>query len=282
MAEHLPHSEAVTLHDQLLTVKAEVDALQIEAMRKIVPWYGNAATLIAAFALFISLGSTVFTYVRNIEQDNWALRAELRSLILRLNDLPLKNHELQQKYKKDALIAGDLAGLANNENLILSTQAAEIIAKIPQLVSGSEALTVAVALRNSNQFKASMDLLLVAEKGSNNSESMVTILRNLGVNNYRIGNPEIGRGYYQKALNIFIGGKFSTANAMYEFATHALTEMYWAQSEALIKNCGAWKEHIAKAYVQIENVMSLTPDIANVPNPIKSQIDKTASYGCTP
>ena len=182
MAEHTSPPDTSSLHDQLVTVKAEVDALQIEAMPKAVPWYGNASVLIAAFALLISLGSTSFTYVRNIDQDNWALRTELRSLILRLNDLPLKNLELQKKYEKVPLIAGELSGLANNENLIIFTQAAEIISRIPHMVSGSEALAVAVALRTSNRIKASTDLLLVAETRRNNSESMVTIFRNLGNN----------------------------------------------------------------------------------------------------
>ena len=105
-------------------------------------------------------------------------------MILRLNDLPLKNLELQKKYEKVPLIAGELSGLANNENLIMFTQAAEIISRIPHMVSGSEALAVAVALRTSNRIKASTDLLLVAETRRNNSESMVTIFRNLG-NNFR-------------------------------------------------------------------------------------------------
>ena len=114
MAEPTSPPETSSFDDQLRTVKAEVDALQIDALKKAVPWYGNPSTLIAAFALLISLGSTIFTYVRNVDQDNWALRAELRSLILRLNDLPLKGYELQQKYQEEGLIAGNIAGFTTN------------------------------------------------------------------------------------------------------------------------------------------------------------------------
>lgn len=280
MADLTPPPETSTFDDQLRIVKAEVDALQIDAQKKSVPWYGNPSTLIAAFALLISLGSTIFTYIRNIDQDNWALRAELRSLILRMNDLPLKDHELQLKYKKDALVAGDLSGLVNNENLIIATQAAEIIKKIPTMVSGGEALSVAVALGNSNQIKSSTDLLLVALKGRNNSESMVAILRVLAVNNFRSGNLKEGREYYRKALNLFSGGKFKSSDAIYETNTHAATEMFWAQQEALVKKCDAWKEHIGKAYVQIKKAISLTPEFTDFPNKIKGQIDKTFSLGC--
>ena len=58
--------------------------------------------------------------------------------------------------------------------------------------------------------------------------------------------------------------------------------MYWAQTEAFAKNCDAWKEHLEKAKAHIEKAMSLTPTVANIPNPIKKQIDQTKGNGCNP
>lgn len=276
----LPSSKSSTFDDQLKGLKAEVDALQIDAMRKSAPWYGNASTLIAAFALLISLGSTIFAYVRNIEQDNRTLRAELRTLILRLNDLPLKNHELQQQYE-DPLVAGSLSGIINSENLILSTQAAEIIEKIPALVSGSEVLTVAVALRNSNQFQLSTNLLLDGLEISRDAESTVSLLRSLGANSYYAGDFDSGQEYYKKALDVFERSEFrSLEDTYYEGTTHALTEMFWAQTEAIVGRCDAWKEHLENAYLHNQEATSVTPEFDGIVDPIKSQIEQTESIGC--
>lgn len=282
MADEQSRSASIDLEQELRTVKAEVDALQIAAMKNDTPWYGNASTLIAAFALLISLGSTIFTYMRSVEQENWALRAELRTLILRLNELPLKNHELQLKYKGNRLVAGDLAGLTNNENLIVASQAAEIIGKIPWMVSGGEALSVAVALKNSNQLRSSTELLLVALQGRNNTESMVAILRNLAGNNFLSGNLEEGRKYFQKALNVFRGDRFRPPNKIYEVSTHALTEMYWAQHEAQVKNCDAWEVHLRQAREYWARLNTLRPGISGIPDPVGGQIEQTASLGCNP
>lgn len=280
MAEPAPPTEMSSEEDRFRTLKAEVDALQIAAMKSSEPWYQNASTLIAAFALLISLGTTIFSYFESIDQENWALRAELRSLILRLNDLPLKNYELQLKYRGDELVAGDLAGYSNNENSIIATHAAEIIKRIPSMVSGAEIMSVAVALRNSNQLGISTDMLRAGLEGENNSDSMVAILRNLALNSFLGGNPDKGREYYIEALGLFNSGQFTPPSAYYEFITHALTEMYWAQQEAFISNCNAWNEHIGKANDYLEKAIQIIPTFPGQPNPVRDQINKTASFGC--
>ena len=136
---------------------------------------------------------------------------------------------------------------------------------------------MAVALGNSNQLKSSTDLLLLALDARNNSESVVTIYRNLGANNYRLGNIEEGRKFYRKAVTVFEDGQFKSPNPIYKLTTHALTEMFWAQQEALSKNCAGWKEHLGKAYAHSKKISALRQNFPGVPDPIKGQIDKTAS-----
>ena len=91
------------LEKKVRSVSAEIDALQIRVLSESKPWYKQAATLIALFALIFSFGSTLVANKRAAELDERAMRQELRELVLQLVQQPLKGIELNEKYKDQPL-----------------------------------------------------------------------------------------------------------------------------------------------------------------------------------
>ncbi len=57
------------IESRLDGLKQEVDALQVKVLSETAPWYRQASTLIAFFALVFSFGTTVISYQRAAEQD---------------------------------------------------------------------------------------------------------------------------------------------------------------------------------------------------------------------
>ena len=106
--------------EQIRTIKAEVDALQVHVMGFAKPWYKQASTLIAILAVAFSFGTTFVSYYRTAQLDKHAAQVELRSLMQRIVALPRENFEVLQKHKTHPLEANQMAGFINNENLVLT------------------------------------------------------------------------------------------------------------------------------------------------------------------
>src|SRR5215475_5713683 len=114
------------------------------------PWYKEVATIISLAAFVFSFGTTVFSYKRAHDQDIHNFRAELRGLLQRLVVLPKENVEIYQKYGTDPSRVIELSGYVNQENVLISKQASEIIERLPKNeVSATDYYSVAVALAQS-------------------------------------------------------------------------------------------------------------------------------------
>lgn len=262
--------------ESIRMIKAEVDALQIAAARQSLSWYNNPSILIAVFALLFSFGTTIISYQQGIDQDERAMRAELRSLILRLNELPIKHYEAQKKYKDVAFIAGSLASTATNENIILANQGAEIIERIPDLALPSEYLAIANALQTTGQIEKSKSLVEIAANRATSLVDLLAARRKLGQHSFQLGDVMDGRRAYADALKIFEDDRFSPFNDYHEATTHALTEMFWAQNETIAPDCPAWSSHLASATTYLAT-LDIPPD-----DPILAQVNATLLWGCSP
>jgi hypothetical protein len=261
------------IQQSISVINKELAATSAKADR---PWYHDPSLIIALLALLFSFGTTAVSYIRANQQDIHDKRAELRSLILRLNQLPRENLEYSKKYEGEPLIAGGISGLLNGENALVAKQAADVMSSMPGNVSASEYLSVAAALINSGLSETAMKLIKLALPVSNDVNDEVALLRNYAGLLFSAGDLEGGREKFKTALMIF--SKYPTTNQYYVETTNALTEMYWAQYEAVARQCPYAKSHVAQAY---SHLSVLSP--GSYEN-YKSQVDQVqkALDSCNP
>src|SRR3954462_5477031 len=151
------------LEDVLTEIHSRIAALESESRNKsIVPpvrWYKEPATLVSVLALVFSIIATLYTSREASNQNARAARAELGQLVQRLSALPKENADLIARYADNRAVLTSLSGSINSENLVLAQQAADVIDRIPDQVSGSEFLAVAMALELSSTYPRSLELI---------------------------------------------------------------------------------------------------------------------------
>lgn len=217
----------------LKMLKQEVDSLQILLAKEKAPWYKSAPVLIALFAFIFSFGTTLVSYYNSHRQEIRENRREARELLQRISKLPLENFELLKKYEGDAL-GQSLAGMVNQENLLLITQTVEMIKRFPDSFSSTEYFAVTTALAGSN---ITTDLPFFYEKAitkAENSNDYNVASRAFATYLFSIGKIDLSRKYYDLALNTW--NKFPSNNQHFVNSTDAYNLMCWAQSESSINN----------------------------------------------
>ena len=260
-------SEQGDLQDRLLSLKEEVDALQITVMKQSGPWYKEVPTIVSLLALLFSFGTTWVSHNRSNAQDIQNARGELRTLLQRLAALPKDSFELTKKYSDDSVTAGMLSSYVNQENALLARQAAEIAQKLPgDKVSATERYAIAVALQNSYNIEGASTFLQQAIKTANNINDELAALRSYANLLFISGQFDAGRQEYEKALRVF--SRYKGYNEYIQKSSHIWTELAWAVSEA---NSGL----LDLAYRHLENADALAASL--MPGPATDQLRKQIS-----
>jgi len=256
------------LAESVRVIKREVDALQITVMSQKAPWYKNVPTAISILALLFSFGTTYVSYTRTEAQDIQNTRVELRGLLQRLSYLPRDNFEITKKYPNDPSAIGTLGGFINQENTLLSRQAAELARKLPRnYVSATEYFAVALALQGAYNNEGAKEFFRYAIESAKDFNDRIAALRGNANLMFIMGQPEAGRVEYQKALAVFSG--FEQYNEYTIKSTHILTELNWAYSEASFGSKDLANQHISNA----ESYLSgLTPSPGT--DQLRGQIDQ--------
>jgi tetratricopeptide (TPR) repeat protein len=261
------------IESRLDGLKQEVDALQVKVLSETAPWYRQASTLIAFFALVFSFGTTVISYQRAAEQDERSLKQELRGLILQLVQLPLRGIELNEKYKEQPLFLGGISAVFNHESLILADQAATVAERIPHLVSSAEYITLANAFQNGGQLERASAMRRRAIEVAEVPIDAINALRQQGGQAYQQGNLEVGRAYFRDAIDLLDQSEVEIDPGVKAF-TNAFTEMFWAQMESTVGQCEEFRQHIASARGFADGV----PPIGR--EQVMAQIRETEASGC--
>jgi tetratricopeptide (TPR) repeat protein len=233
------------IQGSISAINETISTLQKTSAKVERPWFQQPALIISLLALLFSFGTTTASYFRTKQLDIHDARSELRTLILRLNQLPRENVELSKKYEGDYQTINGLSGMLNAENALVAKQAADVMERIPTYVGATEYLSVAYALSQSNLTGPALKLIKLASAASNDLNDEVAVLRFYGQLLFGSGDLEGGREKFKTALALF--SKYPTANQNYVQMTHLLTELYWAQAEATARQCQYAKLHIAEA-----------------------------------
>jgi hypothetical protein len=235
----------MNIEEQFATLKAEVDALQIQAAEKRRPWYATPSVLLSIFALLFSFGTTLFSYMKSYDDDVRNNRKEVRELIQRITRLPIENFEISEKYSGNP--AGEsLSAMINQELMVLSTQAAERIKRFPDSFTSTEYFAVAGALANSGNFHDVPTLLTKAIELATTANDYSVACRSYGHFLMTQSKIDEGRAYYAKALTE-VWAKFPTSDPFVRSGLTLQGKLNQVSSELMIGDISAARQALAEA-----------------------------------
>ena len=270
-------SDGGTLEQQVATLREEVEVLRVAAKQHFLrPWYRDGAVTVAAMAFVFSLGTTAVTYFKGEQQLREGDRRELRDLSLKLGTIPRELFEFQQKYGNNQQALSSFGGLLNTEQQILAKQASEIIWRIPDLVSASEHLYVANALINANLPHLAEWHLQSSVTKAKDADELIAAYRILGNVAYMRGDAKAGRENYQQAKTVLESGRVPIMNTVYVTWSNVLTDIRWAQAEAMLPNCVEFERRLKSAS---EGLNGLSELAAAGP---RAEIRQLMAQGCPP
>jgi hypothetical protein len=254
------------MEERLDVMKREIDALQIAITGQRTPWYKNVSTILSVVALSFSFGTTYVSYRHTEVQDIQNMRQELRGILQRLAALPKENLDITKRYKDDPSAINLAGGFVNQENALLSKQAAEIARKLPKdKVTATEYYSIAIALQNSYNIQLEKEFLKLCIENAKDFSDEIAALRLMANLEFIGGHPESGRVKYQEALNIF--AKYPGYDPYTIASTDIWTELGWAGSEASLGTRSLVSQHLQNA----ENLLdTLAPGAGT--NMLRSQV----------
>lgn len=249
----------------------EVSSLQTKLLIDQRPWFKQASTLIALFALVFSFGTTLISQQRAVSQEQRALKQELRGLVLELARQPIKGAELQELFT-DPIAKGQLSSFLNQESTIIAEQAELVASRIPSLVSSTEYVTIALAFHSSGKFSVARRLREEAVGAAVTAIDALAALRQQAVMEFQLGNYDAARSYYESAVSVFT--KLPATDAQVEDYSNAQTYFFWAQQEAAYSQCDSFATQLRTARLYANRLPAQTRD------QLLPQISALESQGC--
>ncbi len=259
-------------------LKREVDSLQIQMAQERSPWYTKPSNLIATFALLFSFGTTVASFYNSYLEDIRENRREARALIQRMTKLPIENYDLLQKHKGSG--PGEaLSGMINQENILLATQASELLERYPDSFSSTEYFAVAFALVSSNIVDKAPFLYEQAIDKANTSNDYNVAARAYAGFLYTKGDYSEGKKYFELALDVW--NRFPERNLYVINSYDLVTLMYWSQAELVANNIAEARKQLGRAKEKLSQLPPgpMTQSLSNQIGSAESAIEQTYSAG---
>jgi hypothetical protein len=233
-------------------------------------WKKTAPIVISLLALCFSLGTTAVSAYNSHQEDIRSNRRDVRAILQRLSKLPIENFEWMQKIKGTG--QGEaLSGMLNQENILLSTQAAELIDRYPDSFTSTEYFAVAFSLASSNIIGKVPAMYRRAMDSATTSNDFNVAARAFAGYMYSKGQREEGKRLFEEAMRVW--DKFPEPNAYLVNSFDLVTLLYWGQAEFAAGNRAEAKAHVADARKRLG---------AMPPGPytdgLKSQLDFGAKY----
>jgi tetratricopeptide (TPR) repeat protein len=209
------------------------------------PWYRTPSILISLTALTFSVGSALVSAVVSHKEDVRANRRDARVLLQRLSKLPIENYELMHKFKGTG--QGEaLSGMINQENVLIATQAAELIDRYPDSFTSAEYFATASALAASNIIDKVPSFFQRALETARSASDYNAAARAYAVYLYGKGEYTEGRKHFELALKT-TWEKYPERSMAVVHATDMLTLLYWSQSEYTARNTEPARDLLAQS-----------------------------------
>jgi hypothetical protein len=242
----------MNFEEQLETLRAEVKDLTAKSLKaNEEPWHKKPATIISILALLFSFSTTIFSAYKARTDEILANRRDVRSIIEKLTRIPINNYELMQKYKNEA--SGQaLSGMINQENILLATQAAELIDRFPASFTSTEYFAVAGALASSNIMSKVPIMFQRAIDSATTSNDLNVAARSYAAYLYSKGNYTEGKRLYEESLKVW--NKFPEQNTYFVNSVELVTYLYWSQADYAAGNKNDAKSRLAEARKRLDNL----------------------------
>ncbi len=203
-------------------------------------------TIIAIAGFLFSFSTTIAAILRTRKQDIQTSRKELRELLERLIAIPREKIDATKKYMGDeaALFAFDQ--ICNQENTLLSRQAAEVAKRLgSKYVSATEYLSIGYALQRAYNLQGAREFLELASNSATDFNDKIAAIRTLGYIYYTLGKPEDGRARFHEASQIF--NNYPAYDQFTKVSTNIQTQLNWSFAEASVHSMSAAAEHLDQA-----------------------------------
>lgn len=194
--------------------------------------------------------SKLFAYEEGVRAN----RREARELIQRVTKLPIENFELMQRNEGSAF-GEALSGMINQENILLASQAVELIKRYPDSFSSTEYFAVALALSQSNIKDNVPYLFENAVKRAKNYNDYNASTRAYAIYQFTQGDYLEGRKLFEMALAVW--NKYPEKNPFVVNSVDLVTLMYWSNAELSINNYSEATDLIKRAN---DSLTKLPPD----------------------
>jgi hypothetical protein len=225
-----PPATPDSLAASMQILRHDVDALEKKADKPDKPWYFDVSTMIAVLSFVFAFGTTWFSSRKAKAQEIEADRNELRTLLQRMAALPKENFEAQVEFGANPGALSTISGYINQENTVLTGQAAEIALRLPKgKVSAVEYYAIALGLGNAYEIGRQKQFLQLAIDHATDFNTEIAAIRTTAFVLFLTGTPDSGRVEYQKALAIF--DRYPGYDEYTRNGTHIKTEIAWAYSE---------------------------------------------------
>ncbi len=259
-------ADLADLRDHVLQSDFEIDDLRIKTAEARLPWYRNIQSLVAVLALLLSLSTTVVSGYwartqgeiaeqRLRQQEIHDARTELRGLLQALSELARKNEELVTM--SDSLAASRLSSSYASETSILLSQALELMDTIPDHVSSSEYLSVALPLAATGDYGRAETRIERAIELASNAFDYTSAIRTHAMLLFLKGDFEGGRARLTEALDAW--SVFPPLTRFEQTVGDWTTEMTWADQERIQGNCDEAKDHLNQARAYLTDLGNAAP-----------------------
>ncbi|MEH1168007.1 hypothetical protein V6V47_21750 [Micromonospora sp. CPCC 205539] len=198
--------------------------------------------------MLTSIAASCFSWQQNIQQQKFAARVELSQLIERMNTL---QHDGSENINNDK---GELIGVANAgevipEILALARQAADIADQLEGGGTASEHYSIASAFKFCGEYEQATRF---AQRGLTKTSELTVqtgLLHIKAHSEFRLGDYAAGRS----TMLLAIRARDTQPPAARAYGlVHSYT--YWAEQERRSGNCDGWKDVMAKARTQLEQL----------------------------
>jgi len=261
-----PSGNIDDVRTEVVALKARLDS------RDDGPWYKKPSVVISLLALIFSFGTTVFSAYNSYQDEIRANRLDVRTILQRLSKLPLENYELLQKYKGQGQ-AEALSGMINQENILLATQAVQLLHRFPNSFTSTEFYAVGYALSQSNIMGEVPKLYQRAMDLATTSNDYLVAARAYGGYQYGRGEYTEGKRLYNEALSVW--NKFPERNTFIVNSSDVITLINWSGSDFMVGNKVEARERLVDARKRWAVIAPISGPMIDT---LKNQIDYIARY----
>lgn len=234
--------ELISVAEQLLIMKREVDLLQIEIAKPAMSWYRQIPVIVSVAALILSLMTTAYSERRATQQDLHNARVELRELISQNDELTISMSEIASQYKDNPAAQNLAQSSATTSRVILANQAANVLDELGDDVTATEYLAVGSALFNLGTYDARVSDFY--QRGLKLPADVITktaLYRGLANAYFGKGQIEEGRKAFEGALSA------SSEVHLTKAFNDGYTQYAWAIAELLARSCVESRNHLQAA-----------------------------------